>query len=127
MQANVRDISKSNTDQTRGLNAHLETWASSNDWRERIITFNASWFTVSMGTGEHSYIRISIDILTHQHRCCRPELDQYSVSRTMASQPGILLLGPGYRPLSLLYAPWPDPHDPLSKAGKSNLGRHLTD
>lgn len=31
--------------------AHIGSWFSRDDWQERIISFNASWFIVSMGTG----------------------------------------------------------------------------
>ena len=31
----------------------LSTWISAEHWRERILTFNASWFIVPMGTGAH--------------------------------------------------------------------------
>ena len=30
---------------------NLSTWVNRDHWAERIICFNASWFTVSMGTG----------------------------------------------------------------------------
>lgn len=30
---------------------HFRTWFRRDDWDERIISFNASWFTCSMGTG----------------------------------------------------------------------------
>ena len=35
----------------------LSTWFNREDWQARIISFNASWFTVTMGTG------ISVQIL----------------------------------------------------------------
>ncbi|KAK7898123.1 hypothetical protein LTR67_004755 [Exophiala xenobiotica] len=33
------------------LKPNLKTWFNANDWRERIITADPSWFTVPMGTG----------------------------------------------------------------------------
>jgi len=41
------------------LKPNLKTWFSANDWRERIITADPSWFTVPMGTG------VCTQLLTH--------------------------------------------------------------
>ncbi|KAK0887025.1 Plasma membrane sulfite pump involved in sulfite metabolism [Friedmanniomyces endolithicus] len=41
------------------LKPNLKTWVSWDDWRERIITADPSWFTVSMGTG------VCTQLLTH--------------------------------------------------------------
>ncbi|KAK5275759.1 Plasma membrane sulfite pump involved in sulfite metabolism, partial [Exophiala xenobiotica] len=41
------------------LKPNLKTWFKANDWRERIITADPSWFTVPMGTG------VCTQLLTH--------------------------------------------------------------
>jgi hypothetical protein len=30
----------------------LRTWANAEDWHERVITFDPSWFVLIMGTGK---------------------------------------------------------------------------
>ncbi|KAK5198267.1 Plasma membrane sulfite pump involved in sulfite metabolism [Exophiala xenobiotica] len=37
------------------LKPNLKTWFKANDWRERIITADPSWFTVPMWTGKLQY------------------------------------------------------------------------
>ncbi|TKA75881.1 hypothetical protein B0A55_04846, partial [Friedmanniomyces simplex] len=42
-----------------GFKPNLKTWVSRDDWKERIITADPSWFTVPMGTG------VCAQLLTH--------------------------------------------------------------